>query len=219
MEVTETVTQNGVALLHLKADHVDASPGKGLDGDGGGEAEDAGDLLCRRQVGVDDHVQPDLPLQHIRIPPVVRVAHPGHGVPCTQTLGDQAAHQVRLVHAGDGNDQIGAADTCLHQHADGSAVSVEAHGVQCAVRPAQMLRLVVHQRDVMLFLCQLLGDGIAHLAAAYDNDPHISSFAPPARFSSSSAAENSAPSISTCPDIYSHRSTTITVAIEPYSTE
>ena len=215
VEVAEAVAQNGVALLHLEADHVDASAGEGLDGDGGGEAEDTGDLLGRRQVGVDDHVQPDLPLQHIGVTAVVRVAYPGHSVLRAQALGDEAAHQVRLVHAGDGDDQVGASYAGLHQHADRRAVAVEAHGVQCAVGTAEMLRLVIHQRDVVLLLGQLLGDGIAHLAAAYDDDLHVSSSAPAARSLSSSAAENSAPSINTCPDIYSHSSTTITVAIEP----
>ena len=63
---------------------------------------------------------------------------------------------------------------------------------------------------------------IAHLAAAYDDDLHASSSPPEGAavcLFSSRAAENSAPSISICPDIYSHSSTTITVAMEPYSTE
>ena len=41
---------------------------------GGGEAEDTGDLLRRRQIGVDDDIQPDLPLEDIRIPAVLDVA-------------------------------------------------------------------------------------------------------------------------------------------------
>ena len=222
VEIAEAVAQEGVALLRLEAHHVDASAGEGLDGDGGGEAEDAGDLLGCRQVGVDDHVQPDLPLQHIGVTAVVRVAYPGHGVLRAQALGDEAAHQVRLVHAGDGDDQVGASHAGLHQHADRRAVAVEAHGVQRAVGTAEMLRLVIHQRDVVLLLGQLLGDGIAHLAAAYDDDLHASSSPPEGAavcLFSSRAAANSAPSISICPDIYSHSSTTITVAMEPYSTE
>ena len=211
-----------VVFAHLEADHVDASPGKGLHGEGGGEAEDPRDLLCGSQVGVDDHVQPDLPLEHIRVPAVVGVADAGDGVLCAETLGDQRADEVRLVHAGDGDDKIGISCARLQQNTDGRAVAVDAHDVQRAVSAAQVGDLVVHKGDVVPFLCQLLGDGIAHLAAAYNNDLHVSSSPPHGAavfFASVRAAENSAPKIKTCPDIYSHSSTTITVAMEPYSTE
>ena len=222
VEVAEGAAEDGVVRVHLEADHVDAPAGKRLHGDGRREAEDPRDLLRRRQIGVDDHVQPDLPLEHVRVPAVFRVPHPGDGVLRAHAFGDQAAHQIRLVHAGDGDDQIGLPRPGLHQHADGRAVAVDAHGVQRVVRPAQVSGLVVHQRDVVLLLRQLLGDGIAHLAAAYDDDLHLPSSSPNGAAVvslSMRAAENSAPSTSICPDMYSHSSTTITVAMEPYSTE
>ena len=75
-----------------------------------------------------------------------------------------------------GDDQVGVPRSGHDQNADGGAVAVDAHGVQRVVRPAQVSGLVVHQRDVVLLLRQLLGDGIAYLAAAYNYDAHT---APP----------------------------------------
>ena len=222
VKVAEAAAEDGILRVQLKADHVDAPAGKGLHGDGRWEAEDPRDLLRRGQVGIDDHIQADLPLEHIRVPPVFRVPHPGNGVLCAHAFGDQRAHQVRLVHAGDGDDQVSVPRPGLHQNADGGAVAVDAQHVQRAVRTVQVGGLIVHHRDVVLFLGQLLGNGIAHLAAAYDDDLHASSSPPEGAavcLFSSRAAANSAPSISICPDIYSHSSTTITVAMEPYSTE
>ena len=112
--------------MQLKADHVDAPTGKGFHRDGRWEAEDPRDLLRRGQVGIDDHIQADLPLKHISVPAVFRVPHPGNGVLCAHAFGDQCAHQVRFVHAGDGDDQVGVPRSGLHQNADGGAVAVDA---------------------------------------------------------------------------------------------
>ena len=106
MELAEGHPVKPVPLRHLYADHVDTAAGEGLHGGGGGEAEDAGDLPCRRQIGVDDHVHPDLPLQQGGVPAVVRIPHPCDGVLGPHGFGDEATHQIRLVQIADSDDQI-----------------------------------------------------------------------------------------------------------------
>ena len=173
-------------------------------------------------LGVDDHIEPDLTAQDRRIAEVFRIAHAGDRVLCAKLFRHQAADEVHLIVFRNGDEKIRLAHARLQQNADGRAVAVDAHDIQRAVGTAQVGDLVVHKGDVVPFLCQLLGDGIAHLAAAYNNDLHVSSSPPHGAavfFTSVRAAENSAPKIKTCPDIYSHSSTTITVAMEPYSTE
>lgn len=219
--LSQTAAHKEILRLRLQADHVDEAASKRLHGDGGGKAEDTGDLLRRRQIGVDDHIQPDLPLEDVRIPAVLGVAYTGDGVAGAQTLCHQAADHIGIVHAGDGDDQIRRADAGIHQYADGCAAAVDTHDIQRVVRLGQMGDLVVHHNDVMLFLLHLACNGVPHLTAAYDNDLHASSSPPDGGaaffFCCARAADSSAPKISTCPDIYSHSSTTTMVAIEPYS--
>ena len=221
VEAAEAVAHQRVLRQGLQADHIDAAAGKGLHGDGGGKAEDAGYLLGRSQIGVDDHVQSDLPLQDVRILPVLGVADAGHGMTCAQALGDEAADHVGVIHAGDGDDQIRRADAGVHQDADGRAAAVDAHNIHRTVGAGQVGDLVVHHDDVVLLLGQLAGDGVAHLAAAHNDDLHASSSPPDEGaacfFRWIRDADSSAPSIRTCPDIYSHSSTTTMVAMEPYS--
>lgn len=96
-------------------------PAKGSTEKAAGKLQDPGDLLGRSQVGIDEHIQADLPLQHPGVPAILRVPDPGDGVLCPQLFGDQAAHQVRLVQIGDGDDQVRAADPRRVQHADAGA--------------------------------------------------------------------------------------------------
>ena len=136
-----------------------------------------------------------------------------------QTLGQQAADHIGVVRAGDGDDQIRRAGSGVHQDADGRAAAGDAHDIQRAVRTGQVGDLVVHHGDVVLLLRQLAGDGVAHLAAAYDEYLHASS-SPSGRDAACflrcvRAEDSSAPKIRIWPDIYSHSSTTMTVAMEP----
>ena len=174
---------DGVAVRHLEADHVDAAPGEGLHAEGGGEGQDPGDLLGGGQIGVDDHVQADLLFQHFLVPAIVGVADTGDGVARPQLFGDQAAHQVDLVLVGDGDDQVGGADTGLDQHADAGAVALYAQHVHGALRLAQGVGVGVHHDDIVILLRQGIGDGISHLAVAdndnFHNAPPVGRFLPP----------------------------------------
>ena len=223
VEIVEGHPGQGVLLRYLKTDHIDAASGKGLHGKGRREAQDPGDLLGRPQIGVDEHVQADLPLEHGVIPAILGVAYPGDGVLGPQLFGDEAAHQVCLVQIGDGDDQVRAADPRRVQHADAGAVALHAHDVQGAVGPVQGCGVVIHDGDVVILHRQLPGNGIADLAVAYDDDFHACSSPLPdgsrLRLRRRITALYSAPMISTVPLIYSHSSTTTIVAMEPYSTE
>ena len=167
-----------VRLRHLEADHVDAAVGKRLHGKGGGEADDTADLTGGGKVGIDDHVQTDLPLEHTGIPAVFRIAHTGNGVLGAQLLGNQTADQIGLVHAGHGNHQIRRPYPGRHQHADAGAVALHAHHIQRAVRLGKGRRHIVHQRDVVFFRGHLAGNGKAHLAVADNDNFHVYSSPP-----------------------------------------
>ena len=145
---------DGIALRDLEADHVDAAPGKGLHAEGSGERQNTGHLLGRGQIGIDDHVQPDLLFQHLLVPAVIGVAHPGHGVLGAQHFGDQAADQVDLILVGDGDHQIGGTDAGLQQHADAGAVALHAQHVHGAFRFTQGSGMGVHDDDVVFLLRQ-----------------------------------------------------------------
>ena len=175
MEIVQGHPRQGVLLRHPEADHVDAPSGEGLHREGRREAQDPGDLPGRPQVGIDQHIQADLPLQHSGVPAILRVPDPGDGVLRPQLLGDQAAHQVRLVQIGDGDDQVRAADPRRVQHADAGAVALHAHHIQGAVGPVQGRGVVIHDGDVVILHRQLPGNGIAHLAVAHNDDLHACS--------------------------------------------
>ena len=209
-----------VLLLYGEADHVDAAPGKGLHAEGGREGQNPADFQRRRQVGVDDHVQPDFLLQKVGLAAVFRVPDPGHRVLGPQLLGNQAAHQVGLVQVGDGDDQVGAARPGPHQHRDAGGVAHHAHHVQGVLRPGQRLGAPVHHGDVVSLAGELLGDGVAHLAVAYDDNFHVASspFRATCTLRCCKTAASSAPRITTTADMYSHSSTTTMAAMEPYST-
>ena len=162
----------------VKADHVDAPAGKRLYGEGRGGGHDAGDLLRRGQVGIDDHVKADLLFQHIGIPTILRTAHTGNGVVGAQLLGDEAAEQVRVVQVGDGDDQIRRLCAGLLQHADGGAVALDAHDVQRVLRLVQGGGAVIHHNDVVVLPCQLAGNGVAHLSVSHDDNFHFASSFP-----------------------------------------
>ena len=223
MEIVQGHPRQGVLFRHPEADHVDAPSGEGFHREGRRKAQDPGDLLGRPQVGIDQHIQADLPLQHPGVPAILRVPDPGDGVLRPQLFGDQAAHQVRLVQIGHGDDQVRAADPRRVQHADAGSIALHAHDVQGAVGPVQGCGVVIHDGDVVILYRQLPRNGIADLAVAYDDDFHACSSPLPdgsrLRLRRRITALYSAPMISTVPLIYSHSSTTTTVAMESYSTE
>ena len=171
--LTQGNAADGVALHYLKADHVDAAPGKGLHTEGGGEGQYPGDFLRRRKVGIDDHIQTDLLFQHLLVPAVIGVADTGDGMARSQLFGDQAADQIDLVLIGDGDHQIGIADAGLDQHTDAGAVALHAQHVHGAFRFPQGAGAGVHHDDIVILLRQRIGDGISHFAVADNNNFHI----------------------------------------------
>ena len=219
VEIAQRHAGQPVTRADAEADHVDPPARERLHAQRRREAEDARDLLRRAEVGVDDHVQPDLLLEQLRVAAVLRVAHAGNRVLCAELLRDQAADEIRLVEVRHRDDQIRRPRPGLGQHADARAVAELAHHVECAVRPAQRRRVGVHHNNVMILTGQLAGDGIAHLAVADDDNLHVCSSLSPEGpslfFHSRIAPLNSAPIIIIVPLIYSHSSTTTIAAIAP----
>ena len=131
-----------------------------------------GDLAGGGKVGVDDHVQADLPLEHLSIAAIVGVADTSHRVACAQLLGDEAAHQIRLIVVGDSNHQIGVSCACVDEDGDGCAVALHTHDVQRAFAAAQGGGAAVHDGDVVSLLREGLGNGKANFTVANNNNFH-----------------------------------------------
>ena len=168
----QRLTANDILLCQLHADHGDQTAGKRLSDEGGGEGENVGDLTGGGKVGVDDHVEADLPLQHLSVAAIVCVTDTGHRVAGTQLLGDEAAHQIRLIVVGDSNHQIGVSCACVDEDGDGRAVALETHDVQRAFAAAQGGGAAVHDGDVVSLLREGLGNGEANFTVANNNNFH-----------------------------------------------
>ena len=177
-ELTEGAPCHDGLVGDVKADHVDAASRKGLHREGRRRGDDPGDLLRRRQIRIYDHVQADLFFQHVRIPAVLRAAHPGDGVARAQLLGNKAAQKVRIVQVCYGDDQVRALSAGLLQDPDGCAVALDAHNVQSIFRPLQRDGVVVYHNNIVMLACQLAGNGIAHLSVSHNNDLHFVPFSP-----------------------------------------
>ena len=168
----QRLAANGILLCQLHADHGDQTAGERLGNEGGGEREDVGDLAGGGKVGVNDHVEANFPLQHLSVAAIVRVADTGHRVAGAQLLGDEAAHQIRLIVVGDSNHQIGVSCACVDEDGDGCAVALQTHDVQRAFAAAQGGSAAVHDGDVVSFLREGLGNGKANFTVANNNNFH-----------------------------------------------
>jgi hypothetical protein len=107
-------------------------------------------------------------------PFVLRVVHPSEDPGDAELLlGEQRGHQVVLVVTGGGDHDVRRPHVGLLQDARLASVAVHDPGVRRPV--AELLRQVpalLHQRDVVPTLGQILGEVPTHRAAAGDDHPH-----------------------------------------------
>ena len=170
--------RHAVAFQQGKADHLHQPPGEGLHTEGRRHPQQPGNLLSRRILGVNDHTHPDLTLEEVGLLIVLRAADPGHRVLGAQLLGNQAADDIQLIGAGHRHHQIRAADPRLQQYLYGGAAALHTQNIQHSVGVAQSIGVFVDQDQIVILpvAAELLGQGISHLAVAYDDDLHIFSF-------------------------------------------
>ena len=173
VELIEADPRQAVALLDRKSDHLHPAPGKGLHAEGGGYPQQPGDLSGCRVLRVDDQVHPDLPLEEIGLPIVLRIADTAYGVLGSQLLGDEAADNIQLIGARYRHHQVRPPDAGLPEHADGGSAALHAQNIQYALGVGKSLRVLVDEHQIMVLAAELLGQGVPHLAVADDDDPHI----------------------------------------------
>ena len=102
---------------------------------------------------------------------VIRVAHARNRRQLAARLfGNRAAEQIQLIRAGDGNHQIGLLKPCFLQHAEARAVALNPHHVEHIRRVAHHALVCIHNGDIVPFAHKLLGQRMADLAAAHNND-------------------------------------------------
>ena len=124
------------------------------------------------------HGKPQLLLDEADLFIITGVAHPCDGLAVSRLSGDQAAQQVYLVLVGNGDQKIRLLHACLLLHPVAGGIAVDAHHIQEISHHPNLLLVRVDDRNLVPFLIELLGQNIAHLAAACDNDPHRSVLLP-----------------------------------------
>ncbi len=86
---------------------------------------------------------------------------------------DQAAEEILLVVAGHGNQKVGGGDAGFEQGAVAHSVAENAHGVEIVRNSLQLFRTLIDHDNVVVFIVQLFYEGVAHLAAAHNNNIHF----------------------------------------------
>ena len=170
MQPGEGRVQYGVPLLGAEFHHLHPAVGEGFHVDGEGEAQQAGDLQRGGALGVGHLVDVQLLLQQRQAFGVFGIADAGDGVLRAQLLGRQAAHHVQLVVARDGDNHVRGFHVGLDQGLDVGAVAPDAHHVQRFAGLVQRLLAAVQYGDVVAVLGKILGQRVAHLAVADDDD-------------------------------------------------
>ena len=163
----------GAALRHREFTELDAPLAKGLDLGGGGEGEDARDLLGGGELGVDSHGEPEILAHEHKLLRVFRVAHARNGVLGAQFVRNQTAEHVALVGRGGGHQKIGLGDAGLELDGVVDAVALDGDDVKSRVRVLELVGAVVDDHHVVPLGGELFGEGVAHLAVADDDNIHI----------------------------------------------
>ena len=168
----------GRALGNPEADHVHLALGKGIHLHGGRDLKQPGNVRRRGQLRIDGHGKPQLLLDEADLFIITGVAHPCDGLAVSRLSGDQAAQQIYLVLVGNGDQKIRFLHARLLLHPVAGGIAVDAHHIQEISHHPNLLLVRVDDRNLVSFLIELLGQNIAHLAAACDNDPHRSVLLP-----------------------------------------
>ena len=158
----------GEAVFH----QLQASLGEGLHLHGGGEAEDAGDFPGGGPLGIDGHGEAQLVPHETKLLFIFRIADAGDGVLRPQLPGDQTGEDIQLVAGGGGDQKLRPVHLRLFLHAVYRAVAADAHHIVDVDDVVDEPGILVHDGDVVPVGGELLGQGRAHLARAYDDDFH-----------------------------------------------
>ena len=160
------------ALPDAEGDDLQLTVGEGVHLGSRGELQDAGDLLRRHIVGVDGEVEIHDVAQALHALQIFLVAQAHDGVPGAHGPGKLAGHQIGLVVAGGGDEDVGLAGFGLLQNARRGAVAHAAQHIHGVGRGVQFVAIFIDEGDVVPFPAETVGDGMAHLAGARDDDIH-----------------------------------------------
>ena len=98
----------------------------------------------------------------------------------TALFGHQRRHQVHLVLAGDGHDQLAAVEAGVGEHAGMGATALHGEHVELGTELAEAVGVDVHHRDVVALAAEAGGDVGSDLARPHDYDMHRYFLAPQA---------------------------------------
>ena len=100
------------------------------------------------------------------------VAHAGDLGGDAVLVGDRAGDDVDLVHVRHRDDHRGVPDAGLLERAGGRPVGLDGGQPQPLLHPTGHLRAALDHHDVVRLVGEPLGDVVADLARADDDDPH-----------------------------------------------
>ena len=160
------------ALSDTEGDDLKLTVGEGVHLGGRGKLQNPGNLLRRHVVRIDGKVEIHDIAQALQTLQILLVAQAHDGVPRTHGPGKLAGHQIGLVVAGGGDEDVSFTGLGLLQHTGCGAVAHAAQHVHGVGRGVQLVALFIDEGDVVPFPAETLGDGVAHLAGACDDDVH-----------------------------------------------
>ena len=99
--------------------------------------------------------------------------HAGH---VEHQLGDLGGHDVRVVRAGQGQEDVGLLDAGALQHVFVYAGADHGGAVEIGIQPLQRLRAQVDHRHLVALAVKLAGQAGAHPPTAHDHNFHVRSF-------------------------------------------
>ena len=159
-----------IVLRHLELDKFRLSVRKGRYLKCGRQIQNAGRLLCRLKLRVDDHGKAELFTKVSDLLAVIRCAYTRNGCTVTDLLCDCAGQQVQLIRIGHCDDQICRLDPGFLLHTIACAVAGDPHNVVHICYFFDLCRVVVNDDDIMPFPAELLDQGLSDLAAANNNN-------------------------------------------------
>ena len=145
---------------------------KGIHLHGGGNLNQPCDIRCCGQFRVDGHGQPQFLFNESDFRIIAGITHPGNGLAVSCLSRDQTAQKIYLILVGHRNQQVCLLHAGLFLHMVAGCISLNAHHIQKITHHVDLLLVRIDNGNLMSLFIELLGQNIANLSAACDNDFH-----------------------------------------------
>ena len=161
--------------LRFQKPHLPA--GKILHVNGGRGHDEAADFTGRNQLRTQHQVDVEIFLDIVhRLRQELRIPDAGNGMGDSVFLRQYAGNDIHLVHGGHRHQQVASRHIPAPHKGRTGAVGLDGEHVQVIPDGLQLFPVRVHHHHIITFVNQKIGNNIAQMACANDNDTHICSF-------------------------------------------